>query len=82
MNDKLRELEKAAIQDIMKTEGGRHFMWRCLEQSCIFMETFNSDPSIHALNAGRRNNGLWIESELKDAAPANYIKMLQEHIDE
>ena len=46
-----RDLELYAIREIMKTENGRSFMWRCLENCCTFEDTFNSDPALHACNS-------------------------------
>ncbi len=77
-----RASELLAIQNVMSTEQGRDFMWRCLQQSCIFVSTFHADSRIHCMNEGRRGQGLWLESELKEASPHDYIKMLKEHIDE
>ena len=79
---KSRDLELLTISTIMKLENGRDLMWRCLQNCCTFENIFNTDPILHAHNAGARAQGLWLERELKEAAPGDYIKMLQEHIDE
>jgi hypothetical protein len=75
-----RNLELMAIQDIMSKKDGRSFMYRILQHAGTFNETFNESQAIHSYNAGRRSNGLFVESEIKQAAPENYIKMIQEHI--
>ena len=79
---KSRELELLTIRQVMKTENGRSFMWRCLQNCCVFENIFNADPVLHAYNAGAREHGTWLERELKEAAPDDYIKMLKEHINE
>lgn len=79
--DKGRELELLAIRNTMKTEIGRDFMWRMLQHSCVFETIFNIDPLLHSFNAGLRSMGLWIEQEIKEATPDNYIKMIKEHLD-
>jgi hypothetical protein len=75
-----RNLELMAIQDIMSKKDGRAFMWRVMEHSGVFQDTFHADAAINAYKSGRRSNGLFIESEIKHASPENYIKMIQEHI--
>ena len=77
-----RGLETLTIQDIMKTEGGRHFMWRILEQSGVYSDCFDPDPYIHAKNSGNRLLGLWLQNELIDVTPASYITMIKEHTNE
>lgn len=77
-----RELQLLTIRELMKTENGRNFMYRCLQKCCTFENIFNADPINHAYNAGAREHGLWLERELKEAAPEDYIVMLQEHINE
>lgn len=79
---KSRELELLVIRQTMKTENGRHFMWRCLQNCCVHENIFSADSVQHAYNAGMRSHGLWLEAELKEAAPDDYIKMLKEHINE
>lgn len=79
---KSRDLELLTIRQVMKTENGRSFMWRCLQNCCVFENIFNADPVLHAYNAGAREHGLWLERELKEAAPDDYVKMLKEHINE
>ena len=77
---KARELELYTIRQLMKTENGRNFMWRCLENCSVFESVFNADPTLHTYKAGARDHGLWLERELKEAAPDEYIKMLTEHM--
>lgn len=79
---KSRDLQLHSIKSVMKTENGRDFMWRCLQNCCTFDETFHPDPIVHARNAGFRGHGLWLVRELKEAAPDEYILMLKEHEDE
>lgn len=78
---KSRELELLIIRDMMKTENGRSFMWRCLQNCCTFESIFNSDAVQHAYNAGARSHGLWLDAELKEAAIDDYFKMLKENCD-
>jgi len=79
VTEKSRELEKYCISQVMNTENGRAFMYRCLQDCGTFENIFNVDPVLHAHSAGKRSHGLWLISELKDAALDNYFKMLKEN---
>ena len=74
-----RELELLTIRNLMKTENGRSFMWRCLQNCGTFENMFNADQSIHAFNSGKRSHGLWLDDELREAAPDDYFRMLKEN---
>lgn len=74
-----REMELLTIRNLMKTENGRTFMWRCLQDCGTFESMFNTDAIQHAYNAGKRSHGLWLEQELKDSATDDYYKMLKEN---
>jgi len=78
---KSRELELLTIRNVMKTENGRSFMWRCLQHCCTFENMFDRDPIQHAHNAGLRSHGLWLDRELYDSATDDYFKMLKENDD-
>jgi|TARA_R110002126_G_scaffold198829_1_gene346388 hypothetical protein len=81
-HNKSRELELLSIRNIMKTENGRAFMHRCLQNCCTFESIFSTDTHQHAFNAGARSHGLWLDAELKEAATDDYFKMLKEHHNE
>ena len=76
---KSRELELLTIRNIMNSENGRAFMWRCLQNCCTFENIFSKDTVQHAHNAGLRSHGLWLDEELRDAATEDYYKMLKEN---
>jgi hypothetical protein len=76
---KSRELELLTIRNIMKSENGRAFMWRCLQNCCTFENIFSMDAVQHAHSAGLRSHGLWLDEELRDAATEDYYKMLKEN---
>lgn len=81
-HSKARELELLSISNIMKTENGRSFMWRCLQDCCTFENIFNKDTIQHAYQAGMRKHGLWLDAELREAATDDYYKMLKENRNE
>ena len=76
---KSRELELLSIRNVMKTENGRSFMYRCLQNCSTFESIFNVDAQLHAYNCGARDHGLWLDAELRDSATDDYYKMLKEN---
>lgn len=74
-----RELELVTIRQLMKTENGRAFMWRCLQNCCTFENIFTGDQVQDAFKSGKRHHGLWLEDELREAAPEDYFTMLKEN---
>ena len=79
MTDKSRNLELHTIRELMKTENGRSFMARCLQNTLVNENIFHKDERLHVYNAGKRDHGLWLQRELKEAAPEFYLMMLKEH---
>jgi hypothetical protein len=73
--------EQLVIQNIMRTQDGRDYMWKKLQDSSVFETMFNSDPILTAYNEGLRDSGVQLNRELKEAAPGDYVKMIQENID-
>lgn len=72
--------EHLTIQNILRTESGRGFMYGHLQSCLIFENIFDQDPVKHAYNAGVRKAGLLLEQKLKDADPAGYLKMIGENM--
>jgi len=72
--------EELAVQNLMKNEGMRNYMWKQLQEAGVFENIFDMDPIKHAYNAGKRQNGLRLDQDLKEYAPDMYIKMMKENI--
>jgi hypothetical protein len=77
--EKERDLEVLAVEAVMSTEGGRHFVYRILSQTGIYADVFHINPYKHSHLSGKRSAGIWIESEIKNACHDKYIKMLAEN---
>lgn len=77
-----RDLELLTIRNIMRTENGRDFLWKCLQNCSTFRGVFDVEPRQHAYNEGKRSHGVWLDTQIKEAAPDEYILMLKEHINE
>lgn len=74
-----RELELLTLRNTMKSQQGRAMMWRILQRACIFNSTFCADPVTHGYNAGQRDVGLWLDTELRLASTDYYYMMLREN---
>ena len=77
--NKSRDLEVFSIRTIMKTENGRSFMWRCLQNCCTFENIYTNDALDHAYSSGKREHGVWLDKELREVATDDYFKMLKEN---
>ena len=69
-----------AIQNIMRTEGGRDFIWKHLTSCGTYESTFNMNATQSNYNDGLRDAGLRLEREIKEAAPDDYFKMIKENM--
>jgi len=74
-----RELELLTMRNLMTTENGRSFLWRCLQNCCTFESIYNTDTATHAFNAGKRQHGLWLDEELRESSMDSYLLMLKEN---
>lgn len=68
------------ICNIMRTEDGREYMWKKLQYSNVFESIFNEDPIQHAYMAGKREFGVQLNRELRQAAPDDYVRMIKENL--
>ncbi len=81
MNDKKKfDTDELVVQNIMKYEDGRGFIYKHLLMCNVFDSTFNNDSIQHAYQAGKRKAGLQIVDDLKQYAPEYYVKMIQENM--
>lgn len=78
--DHARNVELLDISGIMKTESGRKVMARILQAAGTFSPTYHQDPHRCAQLSARRDLGLWLVDELKEAAPAQYLTLLKEEM--
>lgn len=74
-------LDDLTISNIMQREEGRAFIWNYLTYCGVFSNTFNENPIKHAHSAGKRDAGLYLDSQIKSLSPDGYIKMIGEKID-
>jgi hypothetical protein len=74
-NKRVQELED--FIKVMSTVEGRRFMWRLLDHTGFQKSSFTGNSTTF-FNEGMRNIGLIIWSDINEACPDLYIKMLQE----
>lgn len=77
-----REQRRRELDDIkwlMAHPQGRRFVCRLLEEAGVNRTSFNHSGSLMAFNEGRRNLGLFVQSEVLQAAPEGYFKLLKEY---
>lgn len=82
-NDKSKkkdDSESFVVQNIMRTEAGRSYMWKHLQLCGVYESIFDADTHKHAYRSGLRQAGLQIERDLKEFAPGYYLKMIEENI--
>ena len=78
--NKKHDPEVLAIENIMRTEGGRNFIWGQLQSCCVFESMFNTDPVQLGYNSGMRDAGVQLDRKVKEATPEYYLKMIKENI--
>ena len=77
-----RQQQAEDIKWLMGHPAGRRIASRILAMTGVRQLSFNPSGSVMAFNEGRRNVGLWWESELLSVAPDGYIKLLKEFASE
>jgi len=71
------ELERAALQAVMKTPEGRLVMWSLLERAGIFRSVWHPSAAIH-YNSGRQDFGHELMAQLVDLDEDLYQLMERE----
>ncbi len=76
-----RERRRKELEDLRWFLGhpqGRRIVGRLLTEAGVYRSSFNHSGSIMAFSEGKRHMGLWITSELLEASPDGYMKVLKE----
>ena len=79
---KRQNTDELVVQNIMRTEEGRRYLWEYLQSCGVFANIFAIDTHQHAYNAGMREVGMRLHDDLRDYAPDLYLTMIKENIDE
>ena len=73
-----REQELEDIKMLMSTVWGRRFAWRYLSRAGIFQSSFTGNSATY-FKEGERNMGLILLTDINEACPEMYVKMLEEN---
>lgn len=63
---------------VLSTPQGRRFIWRYLTECGVFRTSYTGDATNTIYLEGQRNMGLKILSDVNEASPEAYIKMMLE----
>jgi hypothetical protein len=72
------KLEKEDISAIIRTESGKRFLARLLDQSSFLKNVYMRDGRDHAYHEGRRSIGEWVYAELQKVDPELPLTILKE----
>ncbi len=84
MNEKqLKKRTTADLQTVLKTPQGRRVLWRLLQACRVHQHSFvPGDSTATAFHCGQQSIGLFLLSEIEDAAPTAYQQMRGEYVSE
>lgn len=71
-------IDGETLKYLMNNTSGRAFVWRKLEDSSVFVTTFNDSPMRMAFNEGRRAIGLKLWDDILRHCPDQYSLMMRE----
>lgn len=72
-----RDGELAQLNELLKLEPARDFLWRILSKCHLYESTYQRNFGDMALLEGKRQVGLWLLSEICEADPQAEIRMKQ-----
>lgn len=73
-----REKELNDLRELLKTYGGRAFLWRVLTQTGLYRQSFTGDEPTTYFNEGKRRIGLWLLDEIFSADKGMFNRMQNE----
>ena len=75
---RIRELED--IVSVMENEAGRRLVWRLLSRAGVFTSSFTGNSTTF-FNEGKRDQGLFLLSEIMEGCDELYYVMTRENKD-
>ena len=76
--DLARRRELDDLKQVMSSAAGRRLVWRALGYCGVHRSSFSTNAIQMSYSEGRRNVGLWLESEVMEVSPEHYLLMQQE----
>ena len=77
-DDDLRDSELSDLTNMMAREDSRRVLVRVLQVSGVIESSYDEDPSKMVLSEGRRDIGLWLLQELKEADAESAARLIGE----
>ncbi len=62
------------LREAMTSDGGKLFLQRMMTYTSVYHSTFNTDAMKMAFEEGKRDVGLFLTNELKNACPTRLFK--------
>lgn len=75
-----QEDEIADLQAVLNLPQGRRVLWRILEHSKLLAHDMFTGNSTTFHNLGRRDEGLWLYTEIMEADPLRFMSMMMEQL--
>lgn len=84
MNEKqLKKRNTSDMQAVLKTAQGRRVLWRLLQAARVHQHSFvPGDATSTAFHCGQQSLGLFLLTEIEEAAPNAYAQMRGEYLSE
>jgi hypothetical protein len=73
-----REQELKDVSDVLMSPHGRRFVWRYLEKCGVYRSSYTGNSQTFFLE-GERNIGLQLMTDIMDANPELYLKLVREN---
>ena len=74
-----RQLELDQMKQVMSTATGRKVLYRALREAGVFRLSYAGSTNDTMFNEGRRNQGLYLMSEMQSASMSLYFEMMKEN---
>lgn len=73
-----RQSELEDLRYLLQSQQGRRFFWRLLSHCSVYNSIFNTNALTQSHNSGRQDIGHFVQGEIVQASPDNYLKMQNE----
>ncbi len=74
------EMDKADLETVMRSEAGRRVVQRLLDETGVDRTVLSKDHLNTAYLSGKRDIGLWLERQLRNGCPDQYLTLIKENL--
>lgn len=79
--ERARREREADLRGVMSTPAGRRFVWRLIDADAgVLRHSHAGEALATAFNEGRRALGISLLQEVQKVTPADYVRMVGEHL--